>query len=272
MTTNEATAPATPIHFYDFENCVTLCGKGNPAGDDVSTEFDTATCGDCQTTFYADRIMVMVLEEIAEGAIPGTVRSFTDLHDYTDANMYLENAGQRWEWGTDEEFNTLVEATNRITDEVSRRLQIRTEADAAMQAIADEIAEQGMNPLEITSAEAVNSELGFGEDLMRLTGVDVDNADLTASFWNEVDRRLRAREFATAGESAPEATATTDEVQGVAVTTDNGAVTLTLTTRQAEWIADTIISNVDLETVRVENGEPDRAAFLDRLADVLRAA
>jgi hypothetical protein len=42
---------------------------------------------------YADRIMAMVHEDMASGTVPRTVRLFTDLHSYVDANDYLTQAG-----------------------------------------------------------------------------------------------------------------------------------------------------------------------------------
>jgi len=42
---------------------------------------------------YAERIMTDIDDDIAGGALPASVRSFTDLHDYLDANDYLQAAG-----------------------------------------------------------------------------------------------------------------------------------------------------------------------------------
>lgn len=77
------------------------------------------------TDKLATEIMAMVIEDIAEGLVPATVTSFQELHSYTDANMYLEAAGQPWTWESDEEFIALIDETNAITDEVSRRLAER---------------------------------------------------------------------------------------------------------------------------------------------------
>ncbi len=41
---------------------------------------------------FADAIMTMVDEAIAEGAVPANVRGFTDLHSYLDANDFLNDA------------------------------------------------------------------------------------------------------------------------------------------------------------------------------------
>jgi hypothetical protein len=69
---------------------------------------------------YADLIMVMVREDIADGTVPAGVASFTDLHDHVDANEYLIHADVPW--GTDDPDSTV---TNAVTDEVSRRLPVQ---------------------------------------------------------------------------------------------------------------------------------------------------
>ena len=75
---------------------------------------------------YADRIMALIDETIAEGfrnthgvPMPATVASFSELHDYVDANDYFVDA--EVPWGTEAER----ELTNQVADEVSRRLAAR---------------------------------------------------------------------------------------------------------------------------------------------------
>lgn len=76
---------------------------------------------------YADKIVTLVHEDKAEGVVPADVHTFTDLHDHVDANMYLEHAGQKWEWTTPASWKALVDQTNAITDEVTRRLTEETD-------------------------------------------------------------------------------------------------------------------------------------------------
>lgn len=45
--------------------------------------------------------------------------------------------------------------------------------------------------------------------------------------------------------------------------------TMRLSASQARWVAETIAWNVDLDTVRLDNGDADRAAFLDALKTVV---
>ncbi len=75
----------------------------------------------------ATKVMELVEGDIADGVVPATVVSFSELHDHVDANMYLEHVGQRWEWpeGDDGAFQALVEETNMVSDLVSARLAAR---------------------------------------------------------------------------------------------------------------------------------------------------
>jgi hypothetical protein len=51
---------------------------------------------------------------------------------------------------------------------------------------------------------------------------------------------------------------------------DSDTVTVTITPAQLAALADTIASNVDLETIALDNGEPERAAFLDEFCNLAR--
>ena len=81
---------------------------------------------------YADAIMVMVDEDIAAGKprcgkrMPSDVGSFSELHDYRDANMYvLEAMGEvALDFGSDD-ASALV---NAVMNEVSARLEARAPA------------------------------------------------------------------------------------------------------------------------------------------------
>lgn len=74
-------------------------------------------------TEYADEIMQMIDEDIEAGTVPGSVRSFADLHDYVDANDYTLTADVPW--GGDiatADDPAGVNLVNAVTDEVTRRL------------------------------------------------------------------------------------------------------------------------------------------------------
>lgn len=93
---------------------------------------------------YADAIMRAISEDMDNGTVPVAVRSFSRLHDYTDANMYVLDAmhddypmpdhyGDEYEDGsklTPEDQQTSDaenEMANLVMDEVDRRLQARPE-------------------------------------------------------------------------------------------------------------------------------------------------
>jgi hypothetical protein len=62
--------------------------------------------------------MVAITDDVRSGVVPWTVTNFGQLHDWVDANMYLEHAGQHFNAG---DPDSLAEV-NAIEDEVSRRL------------------------------------------------------------------------------------------------------------------------------------------------------
>ncbi len=66
---------------------------------------------------YAEHIMAAIDDDIAEGGLPGSVACFTDLHDYVDANDYLQGAGVPMPTA-DGGIDTIV----AVQDEVTRRL------------------------------------------------------------------------------------------------------------------------------------------------------
>jgi hypothetical protein len=65
-----------------------------------------------------DKVMAMITEDVQAGAVPWTVTNFGQLHDWVDANMYLEHAGQVF----DPAEQDSLDEVNAIEDEVSRRL------------------------------------------------------------------------------------------------------------------------------------------------------
>jgi hypothetical protein len=65
----------------------------------------------------ANRIMTAIDEDIASGAIPASVRSFTDLQRYTDTTVYLDRVGV-----LDDCPQAGRDLTTAVQDEVTRRL------------------------------------------------------------------------------------------------------------------------------------------------------
>src|SRR5262245_35948848 len=74
-----------------------------------------------QVACFADAIMTMVDEAIADGAVPANVRSFADLHAYLDANDFLEDAAVPYD-GSD----ASLALTAAVEAEVTRRLAAPT--------------------------------------------------------------------------------------------------------------------------------------------------
>jgi hypothetical protein len=62
--------------------------------------------------------MADIDDDIAAGGLPGSVASFTDLHDYVDANDYLQDAGVPMPTAKGG-IDTIV----AVQDEVTRRLR-----------------------------------------------------------------------------------------------------------------------------------------------------
>ena len=71
-----------------------------------------------QIGHWADLIIAAIDDDIGEGALPASVRSFTDLHDYCDANTYLQDAAVPFDATT-----AAHELTVSVQEEVDRRLQ-----------------------------------------------------------------------------------------------------------------------------------------------------
>lgn len=63
---------------------------------------------------YADKIVRMVREDAESGMVPWTVRTFGELHDHVDANMYLEHAGQVYD-GTGASTEEIIGIQNAVT-------------------------------------------------------------------------------------------------------------------------------------------------------------
>ncbi|MEV6932095.1 hypothetical protein AB0M46_47460 [Dactylosporangium sp. NPDC051485] len=73
---------------------------------------------DPRVAAYAAQILTDIDDSIAEGALPASVRTFTDLHTYCDANDFLTDAGVPFD-GTP----TGLDLTVTVQDEVTRLLQ-----------------------------------------------------------------------------------------------------------------------------------------------------
>ncbi|WP_327007634.1 hypothetical protein OHA72_10385 [Dactylosporangium sp. NBC_01737] len=67
---------------------------------------------------WAGQILTAVDDSIAEGILPATVRSFTDMHDHCDANDFLIDAGVPYD-GTE----ATIELTVAVQDAVTAALR-----------------------------------------------------------------------------------------------------------------------------------------------------
>jgi hypothetical protein len=66
---------------------------------------------------YAEHIMGAIADDVAEGVLPARVRTFADLHDYLDANDYIQDAAVPCD-GT----QATLEVIALVQQEVTRRL------------------------------------------------------------------------------------------------------------------------------------------------------
>lgn len=66
----------------------------------------------------ADTVMAQIIDDVRSGVVPWTVTNFGQLHDWTDANMYLEHAGQQFDASSQDSLDEVI----AIEDEVSQRL------------------------------------------------------------------------------------------------------------------------------------------------------
>lgn len=75
---------------------------------------------------WADAIIEMIEEDIRTGRVPASVATFSELHDWVDANDYLTQA--EIPWGSDELADGPAEQrlVNIVSTEITRRLMRRT--------------------------------------------------------------------------------------------------------------------------------------------------
>jgi len=85
--------------------------QGSTAAEPATPEPDVHIAG------YVAAIMAAIDDDIAEGALPGSVACFADLHDYLDANDYLQAAGVPMPTAAGG-LDTVID----VEEEVSRRL------------------------------------------------------------------------------------------------------------------------------------------------------
>lgn len=90
-----------------------------PNGTSRAYAGDGSTPDPVEVTAFADRIMQMLRDDAADGVIPYAVDNFGDLHSFTDANVYLENAGQQYDPADPVSLAEII----AIQDEITRRLQ-----------------------------------------------------------------------------------------------------------------------------------------------------
>lgn len=77
---------------------------------------------------WADEVMGHVDDLISEGVAPATLRGWSELHSYVDANDYL----MMIPWGSDiatEDDDLGLRLHNAVADEVDRRIKLRRPVD-----------------------------------------------------------------------------------------------------------------------------------------------
>ncbi len=70
---------------------------------------------------YATQIMVMIGEDIYEGVVPETAISFSELHEYVDANEYMIQADVPWDPDDEPTQAFYVAVQDEVTDRLARR-------------------------------------------------------------------------------------------------------------------------------------------------------
>lgn len=117
------TAPYVPAwEDGDARRAAVQCERDSAENREGDIVIDSAT-----VLHYADRIMAMIAEDMKQPLpwgkqVPPEVTSFSELHDYCDANGYLAQAGVPW--GTDPGAGEDgAEMVNTVCAEVTRRLE-----------------------------------------------------------------------------------------------------------------------------------------------------
>jgi len=82
---------------------------------------------DISATLAAELIWRGIIADVRDGTVPGTVRSFSALHDHRDANMYLDEALGGWEHLEGDEWQVALDRLttlyNYASDLCDRRLR-----------------------------------------------------------------------------------------------------------------------------------------------------
>lgn len=128
MTTEKFTA-------FEVTDSGPMCnGHMSPIAVGATAYTDAEGCVWCaesvQIIGFADKIMTMIDEDIATGKVPADVASFSALHDYVDANMYVIDALEGAFPRGDENAEVMtsdaeVDMSNAVMTEVDNRLADR---------------------------------------------------------------------------------------------------------------------------------------------------
>lgn len=97
---------------------------------DDDTEDDEVAMGDFVCA-VADEVKRRIAEDMAESVVPSDVASFAELHDYVDANMYLDGAVRAFGWnphyvGQDSTTTEVYDVMNLASDLVDQWLKERS--------------------------------------------------------------------------------------------------------------------------------------------------
>lgn len=71
-------------------------------------------------TAWADRAMALIRDDIAAGQVPADIGTFSAIHDFVDANQYVDETAPA---GCDLAGDAWLAACNAVSDELNRRLQ-----------------------------------------------------------------------------------------------------------------------------------------------------
>jgi hypothetical protein len=75
--------------------------------------------GPARVRAYADEVLALILEDVAEGVVPPSAADFSELHSHVDANEYLIGVGQVY----DPALQDSLDEINAVEDLVTERIR-----------------------------------------------------------------------------------------------------------------------------------------------------
>jgi hypothetical protein len=136
---------------------------------------------------YAARVQDMITSDIADGTVPASVRSFSELHDHVDANMYVITALDGYQPRGDEGSEVITsdaetDMANAVMDAVDAWLRTRGATDWCC--TCGNPVHNGQCACWCLIAQALQQYAGYDHD---------ESADEAARLWADLDTEERER-------------------------------------------------------------------------------